>query len=99
MALVAVPPHDLIVQWPSPVSFDTLRIDWDSNSVRGFHYGLEYWDDKAGIYRLVFEESSNDRSDAVHRFRQVTASKIRFTVFRHTVRYHALVLRGLILAY
>ena len=88
-----VPPHDLVLVWPQPVTLDTVLARWHDEKTFATHYGLEYWDAAQGGYRLLLEERDNRSPVSLHRFAPVTTKQVRFTVFAHPVSYHALAIR------
>lgn len=93
LATMLVPPHDLIIEWPAPVTFDTHRVRWERTDFCASHYGLEYWDEGATEYRLAYSATSNADAVVTHKFTPVTARRVRFTVFRHPWKYRAVVIR------
>jgi len=92
---VLLPPHDLIITWPSSVSFNVQRIEWDSAEKFAGHYGLEYWNDDESAYRLVYEEMTNSTENSLHTFAMVNTHRVRFTVYTHPVAYDGLIISNL----
>ncbi len=91
---IQAPPHDLVITWTQAVTVTGHVIGWDSAEIFGAHYGLEAWDDAAGAWRLLYEETANRRERAEHRFPPVTTTRLRFTVFAHPLHYDAVVIRA-----
>jgi hypothetical protein len=96
---IRILPHDLGVEWSRPVQLNTLRIEWQDETIYGIHYGLEYWDAAAKRYRLAFVEPANTRPKRTHTFPDITTTRIRFSVFKHPLQYNAVVINDLQLTY
>ncbi|MDE0839631.1 MAG: hypothetical protein OSB41_11340 [Kiritimatiellae bacterium] len=96
---IRIPPHDLGVKWSRPVQLNTLRVQWQDETIYGIHYGLEYWDASAKRYRLAFEERTNTQPERTHTFSTITTTRIRFSVFKHPLQYNAVVINDLQLTY
>jgi hypothetical protein len=94
LRMIEILPHNLTIRWTNAVTIACNRIEWDSADVYATHYGLEYWDNTAGAYRLCYEETSNTLARVEHCFAPVNTTRVRFTVFGHPLEYDALVLRG-----
>ena len=77
------PPNDLVIVWREPVTFDALLVNWESEKAFATQYGLEYWDEAEGGYRLLVEERDNRSAVSIHRFEPVRTRKARFAVFAH----------------
>jgi len=90
---IRIPPQDLVVEWESPVTFDTQAVKWDSEKVYASHYGLEWWDETNRCYRLVYEEKHNCAPEAVHRFDRIRTTKVRFTIFDHVLGYMSVIIK------
>jgi len=91
---VQLPPHELILKWPQPVSFNLHRVQWMDAKTYASHYGLEYWDMDQLEYVLLYEESDHEGEHSEHRFAAVTTTSIRFTIFEHPIGYASTALRG-----
>jgi len=96
---ILMPPQDLVVTWPAPMTFSRHRVEWQDRDIRATHYGLEYWDAATRQYRLIYEVRRNTDALRVHRFPPVTTKRIRFTVFEHPLRYESVVIRRMSLSH
>lgn len=90
---IHIPPQDLVIRWPTPVTLAANAIAWESPDVYGLHVGLEYWDTAQKRYVLLYEEPHNQTNLTVRHFPPVTTTEIRFTIFDHILRYDSIVIR------
>ncbi len=92
---IQVLPHVLEVSWKQSISANTLSVQWDSDELNASHYGLEYWDAPSESFKLAFEEMANSTSARTHYFRDIRTQRIRFTVFKHPLKYSSVIIKSL----
>jgi hypothetical protein len=71
-------PHTVTVEWPEPVTFNAMWIEWHNPEKRARDYMLEYRD--GDRWRTAFKETGHEVSVSCHVFPEVETDAVRLTL-------------------